>query len=53
VLTFHHRNAREKETGISRMVSTGMSVQAIKREISKCDVMCANCHMDWHHKHGV
>lgn len=42
VLDFDH--LRDKKYNISRMVHDGFSVKAIKKEIEKCEVVCANCH---------
>ena len=41
-LEFHHN--RNKFMELSRMVTCGWSLGAIKKEILKCDVLCANCH---------
>jgi hypothetical protein len=42
VLDFDH--LRDKKYNIPRMVHDGFSWKAIKREIEKCQVVCANCH---------
>ena len=42
VLDFDH--LRDKKYNISRMIHDGFSWAAIKKEISKCEVVCANCH---------
>ena len=42
VLEFHH--LKEKDKCISNMVCRGFSWQRILTEISKCTVLCANCH---------
>lgn len=47
-LQFHHRNPSEKEMDISLALSNGWSIDHIKREIEKCDVLCANCHFKLH-----
>ena len=44
VLTFDHVRGRKK-LEISRMVSEGYSIEAIKKELLLCDVVCSNCHM--------
>jgi hypothetical protein len=44
VLTFDHVRG-SKKMSISTMVSQGYSLDAIKSEISKCEVRCFNCHM--------
>lgn len=44
VLTFDH--VRDiKKMSISQMVNQGYSLKAIRHEINKCEVRCANCHM--------
>jgi hypothetical protein len=51
-LGFHHRDRKEKELSISQMMS--LSWNRLKREIDKCDLLCANCHMeeeDWRMAH--
>lgn len=42
VLEFDH--LRDKAFGISKMVHDVRSFSAIKAEIEKCEVRCANCH---------
>jgi hypothetical protein len=44
VLTFDHVRGKKKKE-ITRMVSEGYSIEAIKSEIAKCEVVCFNCHM--------
>jgi len=44
-LCFHHVD--EKSESISNMISNN-SITVIKQEISKCKVLCANCHMILH-----
>ena len=43
-LAFHHRNRGEKEDNISKIVSSGGSLERFNHEVDKCDVMCHNCH---------
>lgn len=47
VFEFHHRNATEKEFGISK---TGVPVrwEKIVAELEKCVMLCANCHREVH-----
>lgn len=48
-LDFHHkRNNKGKE--ISIMASHGYSIKSIIKEISKCLVLCSNCHRKEHDK---
>ena len=42
VLEFHHVGQKDME--ITRMTSGGLSLKRIQEEISKCQVLCANCH---------
>jgi hypothetical protein len=42
MLDFDH--LRDKKYNISRMIHDGFSWKAIKKEIEKCEVVCANCH---------
>ena len=42
VLQFDH--LRDKKMNIAKMASGGYSMKAIKDEIRKCEVVCANCH---------
>ncbi len=44
VLEFDHRNSKLKLTEISQLIRAMSSLDAIKKEINKCDVRCANCH---------
>jgi hypothetical protein len=50
VLEFHHRNPLEKEFTIANMVERGYSKERMNGEISKCDVLCANCHRIVHYE---
>ena len=47
-LTFHHRDPREKDLDISLGARRCWSIERIKREIEKCDVLCCNCHAKEH-----
>ena len=44
VLTFDHVRGN-KEFCISHGAATNMSIERLKREIAKCEIRCANCHM--------
>lgn len=43
---FHHIDSSNKEVLVSRMST--YSKKAIKKEISKCVPLCANCHRERH-----
>ena len=42
VLTFDHRDPKEKLDDVSRLKRK--SIEVMKTEIAKCDVVCFNCH---------
>lgn len=42
VLDFDH--LKDKKYNVSRMIHDGFSWKAIRKEIDKCEVVCANCH---------
>ncbi len=46
-LSFHHLNPKEKSFGVSAKGLT-RSWEAIRNEIDKCILLCANCHMEIH-----
>jgi len=48
-LHFDHVRGK-KYKGISELCSKGYSLTAIKKEIQKCEVRCANCHSSVTHK---
>lgn len=48
VLQFDHRPGVEKLGHIADMIRN-VSLDAVKEEIAKCDVVCANCHADRTH----
>lgn len=52
-LDFHHRDPSNKLFEISKMISAGYSVERIKEEIQKCDVLCSNCHRKEHFYCGL
>jgi hypothetical protein len=49
-LQFHHRNPQEKSFEIAVSCIKMYSIETIKSEINKCDVLCANCHSKHHWK---
>src|SRR5215469_14140919 len=48
-LQFHHLNSEDKVFNISRAANRGVSLDRIKKEINKCIVLCANCHIIRHY----
>jgi protein-arginine kinase activator protein McsA len=47
-LEFHHKDPSQKTITISRMCTNIGSKKRILDEISKCIVLCANCHRKLH-----
>ena len=49
-LDFHHKNPLEKDVALSQVIYTkGWSKERILNEISKCEVLCSNCHRKEHY----
>lgn len=46
-LDFHHRDAAEKDFGISYKGHT-KALERLKKEVDKCILLCANCHREEH-----
>lgn len=46
-LEWHHKDPAEKEFSIS---DNARSLESIKKEISKCICLCANCHRELHNQ---
>lgn len=44
IMQYDHLDPSTKEADISKLVSSG-SIKRIDEEISKCDLVCANCHI--------
>lgn len=45
VLTFDHLpDGEKKRANVADMVHQGLAIETIAAEISKCDVVCYNCH---------
>ena len=47
IIDFHHKEGK-KEKGVSQMLVDGYSIDRIKQELAKCDILCANCHRKVH-----
>jgi hypothetical protein len=48
VLDFHHKDPNEKDMEISKVHRWGWSIKRIQKEISKCRILCSNCHRKLH-----
>lgn len=44
VLEFDHRPKIKKIKAVSDLAAAGVSIENLKKEIKKCDLVCANCH---------
>lgn len=44
-MEFHHIDPREKDFTISKRMTT---FEAIRKELDKCALVCANCHREIH-----
>jgi hypothetical protein len=47
IFEFHHRNPHEKEAGVTRML-TNKAWEQVVLEMTKCILVCANCHNQHH-----
>lgn len=45
-LDFHH--IKDKDNDVAKMAKDGASKEAILKEVTKCIVLCANCHRKLH-----
>ena len=45
-LDFHHRDPQTKIGNVAHLPRCGWSLERIKTELAKCDIYCANCHME-------
>ena len=48
-LCFHHRDPATKLFGLSLNLLWSKSKVLIETEFAKCDLLCANCHMEYEH----
>jgi len=47
-LEFHHKDPTTKIMSLANMPKSGFSKEVILEEITKCEVLCANCHRKLH-----
>lgn len=52
-IEFHHLDPREKENSVSQMIVSRVSKETILNEMSKCIVLCSNCHRKEHFNQRV
>lgn len=48
-MDFDHRDPNEKKYTVARLIGSNYSLRVVERELSKCDVVCANCHRERTH----
>lgn len=48
-LDFHHKNPEEKDGTIARLTSNTSNIASVLKEIEKCEVLCSNCHREFHY----
>lgn len=49
VLSFHHRDPTTKSFGIDTRRIGNNCWKVVLAEAEKCDLLCANCHLELHH----
>jgi predicted nucleic acid-binding Zn ribbon protein len=47
-LEFHHRDPNIKDSQLDIRTLSNRSMKYILEEISKCDLLCSNCHREYH-----
>lgn len=52
-IQFHHLDPGEKDMTVANAVRRGWSRARILRELTKCEVLCANCHAKHHARESV
>ncbi len=50
VMDFHHRDPDIKKFTINKLSVGNKSIELLKEEIKKCDIICSNCHRIRHNK---
>ncbi len=51
-LCFHHRDASQKRFKIADKLAMTDLMPAVLEEAKKCDILCMNCHTEFHAKEG-
>lgn len=53
-LQFHHRDPSSKKFQLDMRSLSNRKEVVILKELKKCDLLCANCHLETHHpKHNI
>lgn len=48
-LSFHHLDPTQKELSLDARTLSGSRMEILKDEVSKCQLLCQNCHMEIHY----
>ena len=48
-LTWHHREPAAKRFDLDLRAFSNRSLEELRMEVTKCDLLCANCHAEVHH----
>lgn len=51
-LDFHHVRPSQKKISVAQLVAEGYSRIRIEKELTKCKVLCSNCHRKLHYKNN-
>lgn len=43
-LDFHHKDPSTKEITVAEAFRRNWNIERVKKEIEKCEILCANCH---------
>jgi endonuclease I len=49
-LDLHHIDPAKKKANISNLVQGTRSLETLKEEVAKCEIICAHCHRLHHYK---
>jgi len=50
-LSFHHLDDTKKSFQIDMRAVSNTNWETLKLEVAKCQILCANCHMEEHYPH--
>lgn len=48
-LEFHHKDPKEKEFQVDIRAFSNHSLEKLEAELNKCELLCSNCHKEFHH----
>lgn len=48
-LSFHHEDPNEKDISLSIRECSNNTLEKLLKEVSKCRLLCHNCHMELHY----